>query len=346
MRKNNVEDLNQKDKYGQKYFRIWMKSGDLTKNKKIIANNRKDAERQQRERQRTLEMTITSKPGMTKNCVFIGDILTKHFLLISPTKRGDYRAIFKYWKQKMSEIKIVDFSPVTLSDLQDEMKMEINEGVWKESTYNKYISFLRQALKKAYLDWHYFSTDFSVYLKHLTIASGRDRILTEEEKERLFEAARNSKREYFVDLLLVLFETGLRKMEALSLKGDNCDFENQEILIKKSKNGKPRKVPMSKKAEEVLKRRKEKNGEGYIFDKLHRGTSVSMHMKEICELAEVDDFVLHDIRHNYASKMRRNGVSTEALQRILGHKSYQSLNRYLHFEDAYEHEKVKGILNK
>lgn len=345
MRKNNVEDLKKTDPHGQKYFRIWMKSQGFTKNKKIVAKNRRDAERQQKEGQRFLELSVAHKKGMNKNCVFMSDLLLKQFSLLSLSRRGDFRAIFNFWTEKIGNVKIVDISPPMLSHVQHELKVELNNGFLKASTYNKYVHFLKNTLKKAFIDWYYLPTDLSVFLRCTTVSNQRDRVLTKEEKDRLFKAANDSKEEYFVDLLHILFETGLRKMEALDLKGKDCDFENNEISVQRAKNGKTRKVPMSKKVEEILRRRKEKNGEDYIFDKPRCGSKASIFMKHICHKAKIEDFVLHDIRHNFASKMRRNGISPEALQQILGHSSYKSLNRYLHFDHNFEHDKVKNILN-
>lgn len=346
MRKNNVEDLNQKDQYGQKYFRIWMKSENFMKNKKIVAKDRKDAERQQRERQKILEMSVAPMVRVGKNSVFVGDLLTKHFLSLNPSRKNNFRSVFNYWKEILGEIKLIDFSPLILSDLQDEINLNISEGLMKPATANKYISFLKQVFKKAYLNWFCVPKDFSVFIKNVKVNNQRNRILSAEEKERLFKAAENLDKGYFVDFLHILFQTGMRKMEALGLMGRDCDTENREILLESTKNGRSRKVHMTKKVQEILERRKKKNGEGYIFDKLRVAPSVSMFMKKVCLQAEIDDFVLHDIRHDFATRARKGGMSMEALQRTLGHASYKSLSRYLHFEDLGEHKKMDEIFEE
>ena len=62
-----------------------------------------------------------------------------------------------------------------------------------------------------------------------------------------------------------------------------------------------------------------------------------------CQLAGVDRARLHDIRHAYASWLVRDGVSLAEVQRLLGHRSSATTERYSHLGQS-QNERVLAAL--
>jgi integrase len=64
-----------------------------------------------------------------------------------------------------------------------------------------------------------------------------------------------------------------------------------------------------------------------------------------CEFAGVGHVRLHDLRHTYASWLVQNGVSLQEVQRLLGHSSITTTQRYAHLGKT-QHARVLAALNR
>ncbi len=162
--------------------------------------------------------------------------------------------------------------------------------------------------------------------------------LTREEIEKLFLAARD-----LLDKLIIalLFETGLRAQELITITTDDIDFSNQMIRVKNAKYGEERIVFYGLLTKQVL--------DEYILYKRPRpgerllGISYSglyKRLKTLAKRAGVDPRKVrpHVLRHTFATEALRRGLPLPALQRILGHHDIKVTQTYLHLlrEDIRE----------
>ena len=53
------------------------------------------------------------------------------------------------------------------------------------------------------------------------------------------------------------------------------------------------------------------------------------------EIAGIDNFRWHDLRHTFASRLVSSGVSLYAVQAFLGHSSIKVTERYSHLAQEY-----------
>jgi hypothetical protein len=58
------------------------------------------------------------------------------------------------------------------------------------------------------------------------------------------------------------------------------------------------------------------------------------------EKASISNFRFHDLRHSFATRLAQNGVDLFTIQKLLGHKSYATTERYAHH---YTESLRKGI---
>ena len=181
--------------------------------------------------------------------------------------------------------------------------------------------------------------------------------LSPEQVERLIAATTNPR-----DVLLVriLWRTGIRVSELISIRTGDIDFENRAIVIKVQKmrkmNGKAserrRVIPIDQgtlnMVKEYLEWRKQFPYKGdllfpitrqrvdQVFWKLGRRAGI----KEIGDPAVSQHRKLHPhhLRHSFAIHCIKRGMSIERLQKILGHQSPTTTSVYLQYSVKDLHE--------
>ena len=153
----------------------------------------------------------------------------------------------------------------------------------------------------------------------------RTRILTYAEEANLF---REIKKPEYVALCTFLVDTGLRLGEALKLAW--VDIGPSEVVVKGTKTGKPRRVPLTTRAETALASGwKDETGP---FTRLNASTLHSQWnaAKEALALGDDDELVPHCLRHTFASRLVVAGVDLVTVKTLLGHSTLQQTLRYAH----------------
>jgi integrase len=159
------------------------------------------------------------------------------------------------------------------------------------------------------------------------------------------------------DYLWTIRETMGRSIEINRLTWDDVLFDDRSVVLytRKKKGGhlKPRKIPMTKKLYEILKRRYEQRDKTKPWVFWHRyyskkaGRSVEgpykdrkKFMRTLCKKAGVRYFRFHPIRHSGASILDHHRVSMGSIQRILGHENRTTTEIYLHSIAESEREAI------
>jgi integrase len=173
----------------------------------------------------------------------------------------------------------------------------------------------------------------------------RDRILTEDEWARLYEAAKP----HLKPLLLVAYHLGQRLGEILSLTWDRVDLQRGFITLRSmdTKTKKPRKVPMTPAVRSVFsclaKVRRIDTKQVFLYEgKPIKGIKTTFNTAK--KSAGIDHFKFHDLRHCAATNLRRAGVDTAIAMKIVGHKSEKMWKRYNAIEERDLHA-AASLLN-
>jgi len=175
-----------------------------------------------------------------------------------------------------------------------------------------------------------------------------------EEVERLINSTRGKKPENLrnVAILEMLFSTGLRVSELVSLNIENVNLKTGEFSVR-GKGDKIRLVFLSTSAKialnDYLLRRKDLSPA--LFVSLKEGGDpsrlTSRTMERIvkkCAVAAgiVKKITPHTLRHSFATDLLRNGADLRSVQEMLGHSSITTTQIYTHVTNKH----LKEIHNK
>jgi len=163
--------------------------------------------------------------------------------------------------------------------------------------------------------------------------NARERYISVAEAERLHKAVQASANPLLAVIVGLLLLTGARKMELLKAKWDHVDFERQTWHIPDSKTGKPRYVPLSRAAIDLIALLPRWPGCPWLLanPKTRKPyTDIKRAWNTARDAAGLPGLRLHDLRHSAASFMINAGIDLYAVGRILGHADHQSTMRYSH----------------
>ena len=227
----------------------------------------------------------------------------------------------------------VRLNRITQATVQ-EMLFEGKQEGYAVGTCNRWLVLMRSILNLA-IRWDLLSEGANP-TRHVDCFEdngARERYLTEEEVGRLFaeiERNRNTQVGQVVKLLLL---TGARKREVLDARWENIDFERKLLTVPISKSGKPRHIPLSDGAIDLLKSLPRVDDIAWVFfNPKTRKPPVSIFYAwdTMRHRVGIRDVRLHDLRHSYASFLVNQGCSLYEVQRLLGHADAKTTQRYAH----------------
>ncbi len=148
-------------------------------------------------------------------------------------------------------------------------------------------------------------------------------------------------------LIEIMYSTGIRVEELMSISLNAINYENQSIFIK-GKGGKERVVPFGINALKAIKKYigirelfiKNKKNSSFMFPSIGKqgyltARRFSQLLKEVSIKAELSDLSIspHILRHSFATHMLSGGADLRVLQEILGHADISTVQIYTHIVD-------------
>jgi integrase len=154
--------------------------------------------------------------------------------------------------------------------------------------------------------------------------------------------------EQYKDLVIVALNTGLRKTEQLSLKWTDVDFRLEQIIVRQSKSGESRVIPINQAASECFKRLSKVRllNNPYVFPGENPGErqkDLPKFWERYLEQAGIEDFHWHDLRHTFASRLVMAEVDLYTVSKLLGHADIQMTQRYAHLTPGHMKQAVARL---
>lgn len=167
-------------------------------------------------------------------------------------------------------------------------------------------------------------------------------VLTKQEVIRLFENTNNLKSNLILQLL---YSSGLRVSEVVSLKPQDLDFNENTGWVRAGKGRKDRMFIISKKLSKKLQKFIHKHNDWqFLFSKEKPLTTRNIQKitQKTTKKARIDKKIHpHTLRHSFATHLLESGVDIRKIQILLGHSSLNTTMLYTHISS----EQLKNIKN-
>lgn len=150
------------------------------------------------------------------------------------------------------------------------------------------------------------------------------------------------------DVAVVMLETGMRPEEVYRITRKNVHLEENIIFnpFGKTKAAR-RKIPLTRRAADLLKGRIEAASGPYLFP--HKDDPAKPMIKAnhahygALKRSGLDRFRLYDLRHTFATRFIESGGDMVTLAAILGHSKIQMVMRYAHPTDGHQATAIRNL---
>ncbi len=216
------------------------------------------------------------------------------------------------------------------------------------TTANRMLAAVRGVLKEA---WQLGLMDADTYHRAAAVenvpwfTSPRGRVLSRDEIESLFAACHGDATPAGIRdaaLLTVLYAGGLRRSEAVALDVSDYDLSTGALTIRGTKDSRERTVCATAGAARALQRWIAVRGTnpGPLFAPVNRGQKILLREQRMAdqsvyavlrkrgEQAGVAAFTCQDLRRSFISELLDEGVDIATVQRLAGHCSVLTTQRY------------------
>ncbi len=239
---------------------------------------------------------------------------------------------------------IRDITPMLIEKFKSELRKSDSrlKRLFSPSTVNRYLQVLSRILSMAYENGIVDANPMS-RVKRLREPEPRQRYLNQyagDEEERLMKAL-TGYGEHVVALAELDLETGMRLGELLKAVWAEVDESNQLISVTKTKNDKPRLIPLTKHALGILRRlRQDAPDDELIFDPSRTGRrrrQLMVCFERAVKESGISDFHFHDLRHTFATRLRAANVHEYDIADLLGHSTTPGETRNTKVTRGYAH---------
>ena len=266
---------------------------------------------------------------------------------VGQEKKGWYwqKYLVRRWQEiPLSRYSLANLSPAEFVAYRDQ---RLRDGL-KPATVNRELGFASAVINWARKELMLPINNPLSLVRRAKEDNARDRRFEGTEQERLIDALSNrsrpeqradgkkypsgSKNPWVLPIVQFAVETAMRRGEILSLTWNNVNTTRRTAFLPITKNGTARTVPLSSRALAVLDalpRPNEDDGsEGRVFP--ITPNALKLAFNRACDVAGLQDFHFHDLRHEAASRMATKLPNLIELSAVTGHKDLRMLKRYYH----------------
>jgi len=286
--------------------------------------------------------------GAVYNMTFNG--LLQHYIrdvLVAGGKRSahtDRSKIKKYLGPELGHIR--------LSAMQESDIVHYLAGLpVKPSTRNRHLALLKAVFSYA-RRMRFITTSPAEFVRMLPETTSQRKAMSREEFRQWMTVCEMKYHQQpghaGLTLLMFLGLTGLRLGETRYLKMADIDWSRKMIVLRQTKSGKTRVVPVCDKAFVLLTTLKQYLGDkDWAFPNQADNGPVSEPrrlQKFLCESAGIRHYTIHELRHTFATTLIESGADIHTVKDLLGHSTIKVTEIYLHASPARYHDVINRAM--
>lgn len=225
---------------------------------------------------------------------------------------------FPKLKEQIPDRPLVDVTPTVLAEWRDARLKSVGAG-----TVLRELSLIGSVFSVAVKEWRWCHESPVAQIKKPSAPPPRDRLLTDEEIEKMplalgyVEGPPEGVQQRVAVAFLLALETGMRCGEICGIRPE--DRRGRVVHLPETKNGTARDVPLSSEAARLL------DLVGNDFELTSR--QVDANFRKARDRAGMSGFTFHDSRHWACTRLARK-LSHVELARMMGHKDLKMVMRY------------------
>lgn len=240
-----------------------------------------------------------------------------------------------------------------LSSIQKQDVLILKEDLLKAgraaSTVNHYMNAISQLYQVAVNEWEFKLSNPTTGIKRMTEPQGRMKRLLPDAEHILLTHTSEISLLPLSSIIVIAIETGMRSAEILSMRWEDVDLINRKVLLRHTKNGDPRVVPLTSRAKNELEKLAANKVSELVFPycrwQVRRQFMKAVNKAKSAHKGAQNSFIglrFHDLRHEALSRLSDKGLNVIELAHISGHRTLSMLRRYTH----PCHETLLGKLDK
>jgi integrase len=259
-------------------------------------------------------------------------MLDRYLVFRQPNR--DAKQQLEWWRHHLGAQAAVSISRRRILGLRRQLTQDRTRTGRRRSpaAVNRYMAALSGlfswALRSDHLDVHPMKG-----IELLAEGSTRLRCLSDEERESLIAASRESGGLRLQTLVVLALTTGARRGELLRLQWSDLDIANRQVVIHGTGRLRTRTLPLPRPAFDLLgqlSRVRRIDRSDVFAEPDGRVRFPRAAWRAALESAAVEDFRFHDLRHSAASYLAQSGASLPEIAEILGTRTLQGVRRYSH----------------
>ncbi|TAK91874.1 MAG: site-specific integrase [Burkholderiaceae bacterium] len=273
-------------------------------------------------------------------------LLERYMQTISPTKKSCTTESYRIKRLMRYPIAKLPAYLVNRDAVLRFMETARRES-WSDNNLRKYLMLLSGLFQTALKCW---GMEIDNPIRKIVLPSNgksRERRLKAGEYERILEQIKRSPSAFLPPLFELAVETACRRGEMLKLLRKDVNLEQQTAVLRDTKNGDTRIIPLSTKAVSIITGLP-RSIDGRLFpivgDQVHNGFQTAVrrarkkYVKECKEAGKklepgyLEDLRFHDLRHEATSRIFERGFTLMEAASVTGHKTLSMLKRYTHLD--------------
>jgi len=316
-------------------------------------------------------------PGIEARKHTVANLIDRYLTDALPRKKaktqGPQKQQLAWWREQIGAYSLANLTPALIAEKRDALLREPIPSPAKDpkragpprqrtpATVNRYLLALSHVCTVAVKEYGWLEANPVLKVGKLKEPRGRIRFLSDEERDRLLTACRESANPDLYPAVILALSTGARREEIMGLRWQQIDFDRRVAVLLETKNNEMRLLSLSGPALQLLRERSKvrRLDTDLVFPAkhLHRrrgqqapaqeGTTREAKPPEIRPIdlrapweqalaeAGIEDFRWHDLRHSAASYLAMSGASLAEIAEVLGHKTLAMVKRYSHLSEAH-----------